>query len=396
MISTYTKMIKKMGICKRCLMDSSASDIIFDENGYCNFCNTFLIDGYKILNIDLEERQLNLTNLISKIKIDGKGKKYDCIVGVSGGVDSSYVLIKAKEMGLNPLAVHMDNGWNSELAQNNIANLINGLGVDLYTHVIEWDEYKNLMQAFFESNVVDIELLYDNAMMAVNYQQAAKYGIKYILSGVNTSTEGLKMPNGWNWFKYDKKNIQAIAKIFGGIRLKTFPSMGTFDFIKYKLFNKIEWLSFLDYFKYEKKAALDILEKHYGYKPYPYKHYESIFTRFYQGYILPNKFGIDKRRMHLSTLVLTNQIERDEALKMILESPYPSSDQLEEDINYFLKKMDWSLNDLKNYINLPRVEHNMYPSELNLWNKYVLGQNDLFIYKFMKKIFKKIFYSKEL
>jgi N-acetyl sugar amidotransferase len=382
-------MINNLNVCKRCLMDTSASNIKFDKNGYCNFCNDFITDSYKILFIDDKKRDIKLCSLIDKIKKDGRGKKYDCIIGVSGGVDSSYVLVKVKELGLNPLAVHMDNGWNSELAQNNIANLINGLGVDLYTHVIEWDEYKNLMQAFFDSNVVDIELLYDNAMMAVNYKQAAKYGIKYILSGVNTSTEGLKMPDGWNWFKYDKKNIKSIAKIFGGIKLDTFPSIGTFDYIKYKLYNKIEWLSFLDYLNYEKKTALEILENKFSYKPYPYKHYESIFTRFYQGYILPQKFGIDKRKMHLSTLVLTNQLERLEASKMISESPYPSKEQLDQDINYFLKKMNWSLNDLNSYISNPRVEHNIYPSELNTWKKYVLGQNDYILYKILKKLIRK-------
>lgn len=377
-------------VCKRCLMDTTASNISFDKDGNCSFCTKFLNVTSNVLNLSPEEKAKKLEHLIARIKKDGKNQKYDCIIGVSGGLDSSYVLIKAKEMGLRPLAVHMDNGWNSELAQNNIGNLVNGLKVDLYTHVIDWSEYKNLMQSFFDAHVMDIELLYDNAMMAVNFEQAARFGVKYILSGVNTATEGMEMPEGWNWFKYDKKNIKAIAKKFRGIKLDTFPAIGTLDFIRYRFKNKIQWLSFLDYFEYEKKHALEILEKEYQYKPYPYKHYESIFTRFYQGYILPKKFGIDKRKMHLSTLILTNQITREEGAALLSQSPYPSEEQLNEDIVYFLKKMKWTMEDLEKYITQPRVEHSEFPSEKKMWNKLVLGQNTSSVYKLMRNIIKKL------
>ena len=184
-------------VCSRCLMDTTASQIKFDEKNICNYCSDFLIrneDQNKKTDIDLNK-------LIEKIKSDGKNKAYDCIVGVSGGVDSSYVLYKVVELGLRPLAVHLDNGWNSELAQNNIPNLVTKLNVDLYTKIVDWEEYKNLQEAFFYSNVIDIELLLDNAMLAINYQMANKYGIKYILSGTNTSTEGFKIPSNWSWFK---------------------------------------------------------------------------------------------------------------------------------------------------------------------------------------------------
>jgi len=174
-------------------MDTTAEDIYFDKDGICNYCTNFL----KKQNKTVKDKK-NLDELISKIKNDGKNKEYDCIVGVSGGVDSSFSLIKACEFGLRPLAVHMDNGWNSELAQNNISNLVRTCGVDLYTHVINWKEYRNLQKAFFMSNVLDVELLMDNAMLAVNYQQANKYGLKYILSGTNTSTEGFKIPENWS------------------------------------------------------------------------------------------------------------------------------------------------------------------------------------------------------
>ena len=260
----------------------------------------------------------------------------------------------------------MDNGWNSELAQNNIANLVNNLGVELYTHVIDWAEYKGLMQAFFDADVLDVELLYDNAMLAVNYFEARKHGIKYILSGDNTATEGMKMPPGWNWFKFDKKNIISIGKN-NKISLETFPAIGTLGYFYYEFIRRINWVHFLDLFNFNKSNSLDILEKDYGYKRYPYKHYESIFTRFYQGYILPQKFGVDKRKMHLSNLIVSGQMTREEALNQINQIPYPSHEDLENDIKYFLKKMDWSEDDLKSYIKRKPIPHDFYKSEKKLW-----------------------------
>lgn len=349
--------------CTRCLMDTSAQNIHFDINGICNYCSNFIIK----LNSE-QQADLNLNDLIEKIKSDGKNKPYDCIVGVSGGVDSSYTLVKVKELGLRPLAVHMDNGWNSELATNNIKNLVDGLDVHLYTHVINWDEYRELMQAFFDVDVIDIELLYDNAMLAVNYRQANKYGIKYILSGSNTSTEGMDMPKNWNWFKYDKKNIIDIGKR-KDVKIQTFPIFGTLDFIYYGSIKKIKWVPFLDYLPmYNKFEAIEILQNKFNYKPYPYKHYESIFTRFYQGYILPNKFGVDKRKIHLSTLIISGQMSKDEAINQIEGLAYPSERELQDDIEYFLKKMRWSTIQLKEYLERPEIAHSDYGSEIDLWN----------------------------
>ena len=281
--------------CNRCVMDTTASEIVFDENGNCNFCNTFLkkLDAQNTNKVELKN------DLINKIKKDGRGKKYDCIIGVSGGVDSSYVLHLAKEEGLRILAVHMDNGWNSELATNNISNLVNELNIDLYTHVINWEEYRDMMESFFKANVIDIEILYDNSMTAVNFNLAKKYKTKYILSGQNLSTEGMQMPKSWNWLKLDAKNIKAIHKKYGTQKIKTFPLISTMQWIYCEYFKGIKWLPLLDYFEYNKNNALNLLENKYGYKPYPYKHYESVFTRFYQGYILPNKFKVDKRKLHL-------------------------------------------------------------------------------------------------
>ena len=252
-----------------------------------------------------------------------RGKQYDCIIGVSGGVDSSWALSLAVDHGLRPLAVHMDNGWNTELAQNNIANLVRGLGVDLHTHVIDWPEYRGLMEAFFAADVVDVELLYDNAMLAVNFEAAARHGVKYILGGTNVATEGMRMPPSWNWLKYDKRNIKSIAKRFGGPKLKTFPSIWDGGLHR-RILRGTRWLSFLDHFDYRKGDALQSLQGRFGYKPYPFKHYESVFTRFYQGYILPHKFGIDKRRLHLSVLVLNGEMSRDEAMAAVEGIAYES------------------------------------------------------------------------
>lgn len=349
--------------CKRCVMDTSALEILFDQDGNCNFCNEFIRKSSHVIYEDTLSKNQRLTKLVAEVKHAGIGKKYDCIVGVSGGVDSSWTLVEVKRLGLRPLAVHMDNGWNSELAQNNISNLVNTLKVDLHTYVIDWIEYRKLMQSFFEADVVDVELLYDNAMLSVNYKMAIKYNVKYILAGTNQVTEGMRMPDGWNWFKYDKKNILSIAKRHGIKKIVSFPFFSTWDFVRFRFFNKIDWVSFLDYVDYNKSQVLNQLELNYAYKRYPYKHYESVFTRFYQGYILPNKFGIDKRKIHLSTLIISNQVSREEAQLIIKDIPYPSEADLNIDIKYFLKKMMWKIDDLENYISRDEKSHLSYSSE---------------------------------
>tara|TARA_B100000029_G_scaffold488553_1_gene545252 strand:- start:43 stop:1026 length:984 start_codon:yes stop_codon:yes gene_type:complete len=319
----------------------------------------------------------NLEDLLIEIKKFKKKNEYDCIVGLSGGVDSAWTLVKVIEMGLKPLAVHMDNGWNTELAQNNIHNLVKKLNVDLYTEVLDWDKYRSLMKSFFMSDVVDIELLYDNAMFAANYFQANKYNVKYILAGTNNSTEGMRIPSMWNWYKYDKKNIKDINSKFEKINLKNYPLFGTFDYIFLKFFKKIKWISFLDYIEYNKEESEKSLINNYNFKPYKYKHYESFFTKFYQSYILPKKFNIDKRKLHLSSLIVSNQITRKEALKTLESKPY-NEDTIEDDINYFLKKMNWEIVDLENYMERKRKKHSYYKTELPMWESAIK------IYKFFK------------
>ena len=358
---------KEHRICLRCVMDDSASEITFDDAGVCNYCTYFERRVNGVVFAPEHERAQQRRAFVEKVKKAGKGKKYDCIIGLSGGVDSSYVIHLALSEGLRPLAVHMDNNWNSELAVNNIKNLVTRLGVDLYTHVIDWPEYKGLMQSFFDADVIDVELLYDNAMLAVNYKQARRYGIKYILSGSNSATEGMPMPEGWNWRKWDKRNIKAIARR-NSVRIRTFPIMGTLGYVYNRVVRRIQWVSFLDFYDYQKEAATVLLEEKYAYKRYPYKHYESVFTRFYQGHILPEKFGVDKRKLHLSTLVMSGQMSREEALHLLEGAPYQSTDELDRDRKYFLKKMGWTADQLESYLRRPAAPHDAYPSERGLWD----------------------------
>jgi hypothetical protein len=310
-------------------MDSSVPNITFDPAGVCNYCTEYLeMCGHVLYDIG-GQKDVKLKALVENVKKAGAGKPYDCIIGVSGGVDSSWVLVRAIELGLRPLAVHMDNGWNSELAQHNIATLVQRLGVDLHTHVIDWHEYRKLMQSFFDADVLDVELLYDNAALAVNYREAARYGIRFILAGTNSAT---------------------------------------LDFFRFRFVNRIRWTSILDLMPYNKADVLHQLQDKYGYKPYPYKHYESIFTRFYQGYILPTKFGVDKRKLHLGTLVASGQMNREKALADLDRIPYPNEAQLNEDRQYFLKKMGWTENDIQIYLARPGVAHDIYPTERPFWN----------------------------
>lgn len=343
--------------CCRCVMDTSAPDIMFGADGHCNFCSELAAA------METPRPAAALDPLIQKIQAQGRGKPYDCIVGVSGGVDSSYTLHLAKAHGLRPLAVHLDNGWNSEESVNNIAALVRSLNVDLYTHVIDWRENKDLQRAMFAAHVVDIEMLMDNAMQATNYAQARKYGLRYILSGSNRATEGMRMPRGWTHCKLDARNIRAIHRRFGSVPIRTHPLISTLGFAWNRLVRRIQWVSFLDYVDYQKDAAVDCLVREHGYKPYPYKHYESVFTRFYQAYILPRKFGIDKRRAHLSTLIMAGQMTRAEAAERLLEDPYPDPKLKQQDLVFVRKKLGFTEAEFAAYLDAPPIPHRAYPSE---------------------------------
>lgn len=348
-------------------MDTTASDIDFDADGICNYCTNFLVklgESRKLL-VDYPRQR---DRFVASVKSNGRGKEYDCIVGVSGGVDSSYALYLAIEHGLRPLAVHLDNGWNSELATHNIANLIERLNVDLYTHVIDWEENRELQRSLFKANVVDIEILMDNAMYALNYRQAARRRVRYILAGTNTTTEGLALPKGWNHYKLDVRNIRRIHTRFGSVPIKSHPLISTVGHIWMERIKRINWVSFLDYFPYNKSEAEEVLKREVGFRPYSHKHYESVFTRFYQAYILPRKFGVDKRRVHLSTLVVSGHLPRDEAVKMLGQPPYSDPREEEQDREFVMKKLGFSEREFEDYMRGPAVPHEVYGSEVKLHN----------------------------
>ena len=370
-----------MAICKRCIVDSTVKGFHKTEKG-CNFCDEYFLREKKY-NKTKKLSKSELNKLVEKIKKSSRNSKYDCIIGVSGGIDSSWTLVKAVEMGLKPLAVHMDNSWNSELCQNNIKNLIKTLGVDFITYVIEWDEYKALMNAFFEADVIDIELLYDNAFLSVDFSYCIKNKVKYMLSGENHATEGMPLPRDWNWFKLDAWNIRAIAKKYGNVKISSFPITGIRDFFYFRYFKRLNWISLLDYIGYDKNEALRILIEKYKYKPYPQKHWESLFTRFYQGYILPEKFKVDKRMFHLSNLILSNQITREEALKEFNKPAYPSKELLNNDINYFIRKMEWTRDKLDDYIKRIPVPHDQYKSSRKIFEVFTKKMS------FLKNLFYK-------
>jgi N-acetyl sugar amidotransferase len=348
-------------------MDAHAADITFDPQGCCNYCTAMLERLSSYQPADASQLESQLAAFVRQVKHEGRGKRYDCIVGVSGGADSAYALYLARQCGLRPLATHMDNGWNSELAVNNIENLVRKLGVDLHTHVVDWREYRSLQQAFFDADVIDVELLYDNAMLAVNYGQAARYGVRYILSGSNTTTEGMRVPRNYNWNKFDRTNIRAIASR-GHTRVRSLPTIGVWHYAWHRLVRGTRWVPFLDFIDYNKQRCIDELVREVEYRPYPYKHYESIFTRFYQGYLLPAKFGVDKRRLHLSSLICSGQMSREHAKELLSHSPYPDEDDLQADIEYFLKKMGWAQRDLNDYLARPARPHDTFRTEAPLYD----------------------------
>jgi len=349
-------------ICKRCVMDTTVPDIVFDENGICNNCKDYFEKDNKIV-FKGEEGRNKFQEIAEKIKIDGKTNRYDCIVGVSGGTDSSYVAYLAKKSDLRVLLVHIDNGWNSEISEKNIQNIVEKTGFDYCKYEVDWEEFRDLQIAYLKASVMDIEVITDHAIKAAIYDIASKNGIKFILSGSNIATEGI-MPKSWVHTKEDLRNLEAIHKRYGEIKLKTYPKMGLSKFVSYILLKGIQNVSPLDYVEYDRKEAKRILQSEFGWEDYGRKHSESIFTRFYQGYILPRKFNIDKRKAHLSTLICSGQITREEALKE-LGKPFYEEDELERDKKYVLEKLNLSEKDFEELMKLPIKRHDEYAT--NEW-----------------------------
>lgn len=364
-------------ICTRCIMDSSIPGIRFDEKGICNFCKIH-DDWEKQFPLN-EETDKKLKELIERIKDDGKNKKYDCIVGVSGGIDSTYTLYLIKKFGLRPLAVHLDNGWNSELSVNNIKNALTKLNVDLVTHVLDWEEFKDLQISFLKASVSDVEIPTDLAIISVLYGTAFREGLHYIITGGSFRTEG-KIPIAWTYLM-DGKYIRSVQKIFGTKKLKTFPNFTISKRLFYNYIRKIKMIYLMNYMDYNREEAKRILEKELGWRPYQEKHYESIYTRFIQSYLLPKKFNIDKRIVHYSALMRSGQMKREEALKKIQnESPYPE-EKIKEDKSYVIKKLGLTEEEFDEIIARPPKLFLDYPTQYPLFK--TLREPLKLAYKFM-------------
>lgn len=352
-------------ICTNCVMDTTDPDIQFDENGVCNHCRTYPAVA-RATSVPFAEGGEQIVNaLVKEIKDKGKNRAYDCIIGVSGGVDSTFVAYKVKELGLRPLAVHLDNGWNSELAVNNIEKTLKVLKIDLYTHVIDWEEFKQIQLAFLRASTTEGELPTDHAILAVLYRAAMEHGLEYIIVGGNHSSEGI-LPVSWAYGSKDWRYTKNIIKKFGGVKIKTWPHFSLADYFYYVFIKGIKSIRILEYLSYNKNEAMKILEKELCWKYYGGKHYESVYTRFYQGYVLPWKFNIDKRKCHLSSLICAGQMTRQEALEKLKEDTYPPQLQ-QQDREYVAKKLGITEGEFENIMSIPVKSFSDYPNNYGIF-----------------------------
>lgn len=355
-------------ICARTVMDTSDPEIWFDDNGVSSHALNY--DANFARTVDAAQsggRRHELDQLFEKIAKDGRGKPYDCIIGVSGGVDSTYLSLQAVRRGLRPLAVHFDSGWNSELAVGNIQNLVTKLNLDLYTDVVDWREMRDLQLSFFKASVANCDIPTDHAFVRVAFQQAKKYGIRYILSGSNLASESI-LPRSWGYNAGDAKHLKAIQRRFGSVPLRTYPTMGLFKrHFWYEVVRGIKTVKPLNYLPYVYKDAKAEIAEELGWRDYGGKHYESVFTRYFQGYYLPQKFGFDKRRAHLSSLILSGQLDRADALKALESSDYDENLR-NQDHAFISKKLGVTPEALEEVFARPPVDHLEYPNAKWLWD----------------------------
>lgn len=329
--------------CTNCVMDTTDSKIIFDENGVCDFCNDYKENILPKWNPSDNNPELEL--VAERIRQAGKGKKYDCIIGLSGGVDSSYLCYIAKvKMKLRPLVFVVDTGWNLNVAVENIERIVKTLDLDMYTEVVNWNEMRDLQLAFFKAQVPYQDLPQDHAIFAALYNYAVKNGVKYVLTGANNSTECIRPPVEWV-YQNDITFIKDVHRIFGKVPLKTFPLCGMVKYrIFYPYFKGMKRVAPLNIVEYDYEKVKIFLQEYFGWQPYENKHYENVFTRFYEGYYMPHKFGYDKRKCYFSNLILTGSMTREEALRELEEAPY-AADMIQEDKEYVAKKLGISVDE---------------------------------------------------
>jgi len=353
--------------CTRTVMDTTDPDIWFDDQGVSSYALMFDERfANEVERAQRGERLDELESLVERIKRAGEGKPYDCIVGVSGGVDSTYLAMRAVQLGLRPLAVHFDSGWNSELAAGNIHNLVTSLGLDLYTHVVDWREMKDLQVAFLKASVANADTPTDHAFGWVAYTQAQKYGIRYILSGGNLASESI-LPESWGYSSDDARHVRGIHRKFGSVPLKTYPLMGMFRrYVWYPYVRRIATVRPLNLMPYAYADAKREIAQTVGWRDYGGKHYESVFTRYFQGYYLPSKFGFDKRLAHYSSLILSGQMTRDEALGLLEGENYPQ-ELREQDHEFIAKKLGLTSEQLDALRLAPPVDYSEYPNVAGFW-----------------------------
>ena len=352
--------------CSLSVMDNIADpDITFDEKGICTYYYESLA-AEKQQVLKGEEGQKKYNEIIATIKADGKEKNYDCILGVSGGVDSTYLAYLAKQSGLRVLCVHFDNGWNSELAVKNIQNIIEKCGFDLYTYVIDWEEFKDIQLSYFKANVIDIEAVTDIAIFSALDIICREKGIRHIIDGRNVVTE-VTLPQAW--ICKNTSNFRDIHKRFGTKKLKAYPLMSPIHRRLVARLKPFESWPLLNYVVYDKKAAKETIVNELKWKDYGGKHYESVFTRFYQGYILPTKFKVDKRKAHLSNLIFSGQLSKEEAVSELEQPIYPVA-IFEQDLQFVLKKLGFTTQSFQDYLTSPAIPHSFYNMSLSLFDEY--------------------------
>lgn len=353
-------------------MDTSDPDIRFNSEGICNHCTAALhrIEKQIGASEDLEHKLLSLTQ---QIKREGENKEFDCIIGMSGGVDSTTVAYLVKQLGLRPLAIHLDNGWNTEISVDNIHNTLEVLDIELYTHVIEWDEFKDIQLSFLKASVPNCEIPTDHGIAALLFNAAANNGTRFILSGSNLSSESI-MPLAWGHYHQDLKHLKAVYKTFYHKTIKTLPTISLLQYLNFVFRKGIRQIPFLNYINYDRNKYKAVLSKELGWRDYGSKHHESIWTRFFQGYYLPVKFGYDKRRAHLSSLICSGGMTRDEALEKMLEPTYPEA-LMKEDRLFVVKKFGLSENEFDSIVNAKPCAHSEYPGHYFLLGRMVRLKN---------------------
>jgi N-acetyl sugar amidotransferase len=346
--------------CAISVMDTIADpDITFDEKGVCNYYYEYKEAEKQCMQG--EEGKEVQKRIAEKIKKSPGKKGYNCILGLSGGLDSTYLALLAKELCLNPLLVHFDYGWNSEIAIKNIENTVEASGFDLHTVVMDWQEFKSLQRSYFKASVLDLDVPADHMIFGALYKVSKEFNIKYLLSGNNVWTEHT-LPKTWNYNKFDLVNLMNIHKAFENTALIKLPKLGIYQVSFYSAIHKIERANFLDYEFIDRQKIAKRIEEEMGWINYGGKHQESVFTRFYQGYILPVKFNIDKRKAHLSNMIFSGQLTKEEALKELSHLPY-SQELMLQDFEYVAKKLGFTIQEFEWVLEQPNVKHEFYGTD---------------------------------